>query len=353
MGVFMSANLKRSELAATCKEKIESLAAIDRNDLYGEDRLAKLSFDKDARSKDVFEKTLDLFDDLRTCDFSRFSQPMFNGLIGQLNIVSQEFDKAKSLTLDAGNPKAERDAIVTNLDNAYDALFQVASPIISFSTRAGVDFKGLERKAKQTVGSVEAILEKAKKEFEQKNTDIEGILSAMRDSSAEVGVSKNSRFYKESCDSHTGIAEKWLKAIIILASVMCLYIIVCTGVLIRVNNVGQKVQFTYLEAGMLLLFGVLVMALNFSKKQYQSHRHNSIINSDKAKSLGTFMTFVEATESPLVKDVILQYACQSAFCITTSGYDASKERSSQTPWPPSIQMAKSLIDGSSSPNLHH
>ena len=84
---------------------------------------------------------------------------------------------------------------------------------------------------------------------------------------------------------------------------------------------------------------ISVFALRMINKQQQVNHHNQIINDDKAKALATFKAFVEATDNPLMKEVLLQQASNAAFSTHSTGYGTSNP----VKLPPTVQLAEKVI----------
>ena len=67
------------------------------------------------------------------------------------------------------------------------------------------------------------------------------------------------------------------------------------------------------------------------------------INANKAKTLATFRSFVDATENEKIKDQILIYTSASAFSNPPTGFNKHQG----IPLPPGVELTKKAIGESS------
>jgi len=299
---------------------IDSLIKIDRDDLFGTTRLSYLSFNNTPEDSAAFETVLDLLAELRNCNLERVPIDQLNQIKGQLASVKAIFDKAIALKLDHENPKGQRDAILGEVNHLYPPLFKFVAPIVAFANKAGTDFKRLERQAHDTLLEVHSYTEKTKTDLEDHKREAAEIINAMRSTAAESGVSQNSIHYSNAAKEHKDAAQIWLRWTIGFGVFLLIYTVVCLSALIRLHGSDKRFEFTYTELAMAVIFILIGFAINFSIKQYSTHRHNAVVNGDKARALATFLAFVKGTENSDVKDTVLQQASAAAFSMAPSGY---------------------------------
>ena len=328
-------------LSPEIKKLLDELSAINRDELYGADRLTHLSFDKDKTSKEAFESTFDLFSEAGKCNLERIPPAQLTELKNQLNHAHGIFKKALALNLEGANPKGQRDQIVNELQASYPNYYTVVAPMISFATRAGTDFKKIEREARAVLNSTKTFAEKATQELNVKKMEIEEIITAMRSSAAESGVSQNSIHYKLASEHHEDVATRWLKATIGFGVGTLIYTAICASSVVIANQ-NKRFEFTYIEIALAVGLLMAIYGLRFCSKQYATHRHNTVVNGDKAKALATFLAFAEATDNPAIKEVLLQQASASIFSVNPSGYISSTQQSNLTP--PTVQVAQKILD---------
>ena len=307
-------------LSSEVNTLLDLLINLNREDLFGTKRLSTLSFDSDPALKEPFEITLGLLGELRQCNLDRIPTDQLQNTKNHLSAIKVIFDKAIALKLVDSNPKGQRDAIVNELQGMYPASYALFAPTIAFANKAGTDFKRLERQAQETLTETKAYTDKAKEDLITQKHEAEEIIQAMRTAALESGVSQNSIYYANAEKEHKSLADKWLRSTIAFGIALTAYTLGCIATLILVHGSDKKFEFTYVEVGMVVIFALIAFAVNFSIRQYTNHRHNTVVNSDKARTLATVLAFVKAKDNDAVKDTVLQQASAAAFSPTPSGY---------------------------------
>ena len=99
----------------------------------------------------------------------------------------------------------------------------------------------------------------------------------------------------------------------------------------------------YLEITALIIISLLIYAVNFCNKNFHAEKHNETINANKARTLATFSSFVEATKDENIKNQVLLHASTSAFSNPPTGFGKTQG----TPLPPVVELTKKIISGSS------
>jgi hypothetical protein len=338
-GEFMTVFEKMQLESQQVQDRLAALLKINKNELFGNDRLSQISFGNDIKSRNVIESTLNLFEELSKCTLERIPPQLLITTKDQINIVKTLLDQALALTLEHANPKGERDRIVNELQNHYPGFFMSVSPIISFSTRAGMDFKKIEHDARDSVATTKAIVEQSRNMFESKKIEVNELVSSIREAAAETGVSQNSIHYSIAKDHHANLADQWLKVAISFGILLSISTIVAVGSLMYLRG-DQFFKLGYAEWGLIILFLMLSFALNFSVRQYNNHRHLEEINADKSRALATFLAFANATEDDSVKSVLLQQSSSAIFTPSQTGY-----LKGQTIFgPPAIEISNRLAE---------
>ncbi len=238
--------------------------------------------------------------------------------------------KAFSPRQHSQNPIGVRDDLVNQLRDKYDTYFQIISPVIAYSIRKGTDFEALEKKAQETVNSIESLKNECLSKQGQITSEMESVLQKVRQAAAEVGVAQHATHFREEAQEHNEKSKIWLCTTVIMA-----LLTVGWGVLsiFYIKPIGdatnaQVVQFTI---GKLIVLSALYYALVWSAKNYYAHRHNYVINKHRQNCLNTFETFVKAAGNDAeTKNAVLLQTTQSIFSSQSSGY-VHKDSESESP----------------------
>ena len=326
--------------AKALRTEIQELLQIDRDELYGEKRLHEVSFNR--QGKEQFEMVFGLIEDLSKCQFDRVPKNKISPIRNHLQIYKDIFDRAKSLNLEDSNPKDTRDSIVQEIENNYEDFFDAVSSVINFANQAGTDFKQVEREARETLEKMKAHSEEQKNQMEEQKKSAESILESMRTASAETGVSQNAIHYSNAQKSHSKKAQEWYKwgKILLIGLIGSL---ITAGVLLTCLKEKETFVLGYLEITILIIISLWVYAINFCNKNFYAEKHNETVNANKAKTLTTFRSFVDATGKDNIKDQVLIYASASAFSNPSTGFNKAQG----VPLPPGMELTKQLASRSS------
>lgn len=336
MSIFKS----MQENASNLRHRINTILQIDREELYGADRLHQISFKKHGKTQ--FEMIFNLIEDLSKCHFDRIPEPYISNILNQLNNYKEIFARAQSLSIEqTGDTKSNRDSIVQEVEANYENLYNAVYPVISFANQSGTDFKKIETEVRQTLDSVNSYAENQKKQMKKNTKEVNIILDDIRKASAEAGVSQEAIHYSEAQKHHNKVAGKWYKwGKRLLVSLIIL--IVITGVVLWCLKKDQPVTLGYLEITTLVVLSLWVYAINFCNKNFHAEKHNETVNANKAKTLATFQSFVDATQNRYIKDQVLVHASASAFANPSTGF--GKNQSAPLPFP--VEIGKQIANRS-------
>ncbi len=335
MSIFESMKAEATAL----RTEIQEFLKIDRDELYGEGRLHGVSFNR--KGKEQFEMVFGLIEDLLKCHFDRVPQTKTLAIRNYLQTYKKIFERAKSLDLEDSSPKQTRDNIVQELENHYESFFETVSSVINFANQAGTDFKQIEREARQTLKQVKAHSKEQKNQMENQKKSAESILESMRTASAETGVSQNAIHYSNAQKCHSEQAQNWYKwgRNLLIGLIVFLSII---GISFFVFKGKEALMLGYLEIAVLIIISLWIYAINFCNKNFHAEKHNETVNANKAKTLTTFRSFVEATEDENIKNQVLLYASASAFSNPSTGFNKAQG----VPLPPGAELAKQIASRS-------
>ena len=170
----------------TLRKTLNEILKIDREELYGEKRLHDISFNH--HGKEQFEMVFGLIEDISKCHFDRIPENFTSSILQQLEVYQGIIERAKNLNLtDDSSPRISRDQIVQELEDSYQNLFNAAVPIINFANQTGMDFKQIEKEARQSLELVKTQAEEEDKWIKSRKQDADRILEAMRSASAKGG----------------------------------------------------------------------------------------------------------------------------------------------------------------------
>ena len=150
-----------------------------------------------------------------------------------------------------------------------------------------------------------------------------------------MGVSQNAIHYSNAQKDHDKQAKKWYKWGKRLLIVL-IFAVIGAGVAFVCLKGTDPPVVGYLEIATLAVFSLWIYAINFCNKNFHAEKHNEITNANKARTLTTFQSFVEATKDESIKDQVLFHAATSAFSNPSTGFGKNQS----PPLPPGVELIK-------------
>jgi len=163
----------------------------------------------------------------------------------------------------------------------------------------------------------------------------------MRKASAEAGVSQKAIHYSEAQKNHSEKAKKWHKWFKRLLIGLIAFVAIA-GIAFVLCKQDETPVLGYLEITTLIIISLWIYAVNFCNKNFHAEKHNETINTNKAKTLAAFSSFVEATKDENIKNQVLLHASTSAFSNPPTGFGKNQG----VPLPPGMELTK-IISSSS------
>ncbi len=311
---------QENEVRGQLQESLQKISEIDAKKLERTEELGRLFSFEDLAP--VFEKTLRLFANLKSISFDDFSHGVMSGVLDQTNDALEKLKQIQTFNPEEHeqNPKGVRDSFVNQLRDSYDSYFSVIYPIIAYGSKKGEDFVTLQKKAEETVDSLDDMRVDFKKREAQIISEMESVLDRARDAAGKVGVAKYAAHFKDEAEEHEAKSKKWLGATIALTAVTSLWGIASFFIHPEkgYNSWFQIMQYTIPK---FIILSVLFYALVWAARNYNANRHNYVVNKHRQNSLSTFEAFVAAAGDDMdTKNAVLLQATQSIFSAQATGY---------------------------------
>jgi len=276
-----------------------------------------------AEGVPFFERILSLYTELSAIQLEGLPYSVLASSVGMARDFNKSiqqvhaFDPKKSQ-----NPNSDREKLINNVRDQYEGQFKVLSGVLAYSTRKGMDFKTLERNARETVLSMQESAGKLKLQGEEFRNEAKEILQKLQDASAEVGVGHHSVNFKQQADEHYLAAHRWFWTEIIFIGIglSAIWLLFLGPLKLEIKDL-QLGEAIYSVASRLMAFSVISFAIYWAAKNHSSHRHNYIVNKHRQNALVTFQTFIDAAGSDqTVKNAVLLQAGQAIYATQPTGY---------------------------------
>lgn len=260
------------------------------------------------------------------------------------------FNQIKSISpQNSNNIPAQRVAYLQQLEDHWGSIYLHISTIIaaqqteisrgevdalSNQVRTSAQFasevtESLRNKQSELSAELEKFLTQKTEEFQlegaQKLAQVEEALTSVRSAAAEAGVSQNSVHFQREAIDHQTTSKRWLTAVVILSILLVFFSLWGTKLLdlVGLQDPGSSsdliLQIRFYLQKTIILF-VLIFVLILATKNYNSARHNYVVNKHRSNSLSSFTTFVASASDEQTKNAVLLQATQSIFSHQPSGY---------------------------------
>ncbi len=269
-----------------------------------------------------FERMLWLFRTLSESNLDNVPYTVLNKLKNLSLQLKTQVDQVKQFSPNVNNPTAVRDTLIYWFRDNYDGYFIEISPVIAYSIRKGTDFELLEKKARESLIQIEAVVKEIEEHGRDAAAETELTLQKVRQAAAEVGVAQHATHFQLEAKNHSETAAKWL-----IATIVAGFITVVWGIFsfkfhpVPMSSPPTTTELVESFASKLMVLSVLYYVLVWAGKNYGAHRHNFVVNKHRQNALSTFETFVKAAGEDIdTKNAVLLQATQSIFSSQSSGY---------------------------------
>lgn len=221
-----------------------------------------------------------------------------------------------------GNPQSIRDGIANQIRNHHEELFENAFPyldiFILLKKNSESELEKLNNQAKEFVSKIED---------QKKNVD--QITNALREASAELGVSKFADVFNNQAEQNKATADKWLYVSIGLTAGIIFLLWTTFDQLNAVlkDSIDFKISLQILLTKA-LIFSFASIVFYQAVKNYNANMHLHALNKHRRNSLASFQAFVESTDDVRIRDTVLIQATKAIFEAGETGYISSKNTSS-------------------------
>lgn len=305
------------------KEALEKIQSFDANTLPRAGELGKEVDFKEALVP--AQNLIDLFKRLSVSALQDFPDQILKIVADSANNCLKLFDQVLNFSVAQQSPIDQRNAIITNIKNAYHPIFQALHPFISYSLHRSADFQRLDSDARATLKSIEDKSEKISGQLQGHEQAAKKVLDEIRKVAAEEGVLQQAVHFKSEAELHNTAADEWKSLTVKLALGLGAFAVISLFIhktpLLKPETMYDAIQ---LSISKILIFFVIAYMLFLSAKNFLNHKHNAIVNKHRQNALLTHKALVEASGNSGVRDAVLVQAASCIFSPQATGYTESK-----------------------------
>jgi hypothetical protein len=333
-----------ASLLGETKISLERIQSFNPESMIRREDLGKYAFDEAVVPA---KRLIELFSILPISYLIYFPDQQLVQIKDVANSTFSSFQSFLEFDLESGQQSVTQaqESMVRSLQDQYQHVFNVLSPLISFSTARAQDFSALERQARTAAQSAQDQAAAIVKTLEDDKRTIEGILKDARDAAAEQGVGKQAIHFKQEADKHQDQAKIWLERSVWTAIGLGAFAIFSLF-LHNFPGLGSTdpYRMAQIAVSKVLIFGVIAYMLLLCARNFLSHKHNEVINRHRQNALATFTALVDATSDAASSDIVLSHAASCIFSPQETGY--AKQEGHHGDSVPALQLLPRIAQAS-------
>lgn len=274
------------------------------------------------------QAVIDLYKRISIGCLDDFAEPQLDLVKGQANSDYQLFQKILTFTPTENNAIQERVTLINQLSTRRDTLFNNLWQFIAYSVARTTDISLFESQARGVIQSIKDQTAVINGQLEQNKKDSDDTLKAIRAVAAEQGVSQKAMYFKDEFDQQETKAAEWLEKTYWFAAALAAFSIVSLFLhkweWLAPKGEIEAIQFI---SSKIVIFAVLAFLLIMSSRNYNSHKHNAVLNKHRQNALLTYSALVAAAGEKGTEDIVLANAASCIFSPQETGYTGIKGES--------------------------
>jgi len=310
-------------------ELVKDISKLSVDELVGKARLGDLSFEA---AEPMIRRILAIISELRELPLALLPENTIRNLLSLVKQANERLSNIKSFSAaQAENPGQARQGMIKTLRDTHEGLFNSLAPSIAYLRTSPDLLRAIEARASEASQLVSEHAKAVEGRLSGTQKEAEEILTSLRRTAADVGVSQHAVHFLNQATEHRKAANLWLAATLTLgafglAGAVVLLYLTYTGKTDYTTASGVQLAIAKLLAFSLLYFIAIICA-----KNYGAHRHNYVVNKHRQNALSTFEAFVKATADVATRDAVLLRSTEAIFAPLASGYGHPDAESPPTP----------------------
>ena len=277
----------------------------------------------------AFSAYRDLFEDIRRFSAS-LAQLSFESLpdraqqetLSSLTQLRQAIDAVRQFS-SAQHGESDRDSRADQLRQSFDAFKYAVIPHAGYLYWTSIDLERYRQDLDALTAEARNSAEESLRELDERKSEADQMLAAIRSAAAETGVSQEATTFREAAQRYEAVASRWLlgAGVAVVVTVVAAFVLVLTWDIDGQVSEAAVLQVVLAKAAVL---AVLTYGTVTTVRLYRSNAHLAAVNRHREDALRTFRTFVEGTEAGEIKDKVLLAAAHAAFGQTATGLIGDK-----------------------------
>jgi hypothetical protein len=313
------------EVIEAIKTARQNILSLQLSQLVRESDLGPYKLDDETK---IFVKIQDLLRFLQIDSNSTLSLTKATEINSLLNQVTTDIALLARVTLT--EVQANKTTLHDNASNLLDRAINILSPFISIESSKKsllIDTKlsNLDNKVNDYLSTMSEVDSKLSS-LEDARAEVNKMLELLKQTTSEAEISKQTQYFKRSEIEHQEAAKNWLRATGVISALLVLFSVASVYfpslVFTSPDSAYESAQLIFAK---FMIFAVLAFTLALSARNYQTNRHNEVVNRHRADSLETYQALTAASSNPEARDIILNHAASAIYSLHDTGFAKSKD----------------------------
>lgn len=186
-----------------------------------------------------------------------------------LDNPKKTIDAIKKFNIEQPNAKTSRDSLINTIKTQIDSFYISTHIWIPYLAYQKGDVQKNIESLNDSVKKASDILKKTKEDINSKKSEIDSIIQATKEASANVDVSHFSSNFKNEAENLKRIARKWLITTIILA-IVTISITFISYKILNISNDSSTAQIVQVLSTKLIIISIFFASTLRSGKMYRA-----------------------------------------------------------------------------------
>lgn len=312
-----------SETAKQIRDQVDTYRSIVAKGLTSRQEWGEINFL--PIENDLNDRVVPLIEGFSKCRFDLIPEAQLADIHNKLSALVSALSEIDNFSVVQGEPGSRSGALMAQIRTCAENFYTVTHDHIAYwGQRTGAVDENLQE-IRSAATEIAGLREKAANQAEQQTIELGKIIEAAKQAGAEIGVGAFTTEFSEEAKGIQKRANIWLWATFFLAVATASFAYLSfIGSLTPVAPDGNSDLTTYYwihsVTSKFVLLGVLITSTLWCGRVYKALSHQVAINKHRAAALKTFQAFVNAAETPEIKDAVLIETTRAIFGLAQTGY---------------------------------
>lgn len=299
-----------TEISMTLKGLID----ININALIGIERLGKDGAFQNLC--DGYEIARQYFLYMHNTDFTKIPVSILKEIKGSISFFPKFVTELQNTDINLLTNANFRNDLLSRFDNNFHTLIRNTIHILSYANQISDNRVDIKSQINELISEANSEVDKIAKQSKNATK----YLADMQEAAGKIAVSNYAKFFGDEAAINLDSSNKWLRGILV-SSVLTIAFVILSFFFFPIPDDATIAKIVHYTSTKLIVLSILYFLIVWCAKNFNSQRHNYIINRHRENALTTFKAFVDAAEEDInVKNAVLLQATWSIFSVQNTGY---------------------------------